>query len=99
MHARITSDHLSPVTAYRCLVQEDDRDAPSYLFESVQNGCDTGRYSFLGASPCLEILAKGNEVTTLDHDKGERVVTQEPDPVEVRGLASLDCRLGRRMSQ
>lgn len=31
-------DHLTPVLAYRCLVKEDDRDAPSFLFESVEPG-------------------------------------------------------------
>ena len=35
---RIFSDQLTPVTAYRCLVREDDREAPSFLFESVVNG-------------------------------------------------------------
>lgn len=34
----IFSDHLTPVLAYRCLVKEDDRDAPSFLFESVEPG-------------------------------------------------------------
>jgi hypothetical protein len=32
----IFSDQLTPVLAYRCLVKEDDRDAPSFLFESVE---------------------------------------------------------------
>ena len=35
---RILSDHLTPVLAYRCLVKEDERTAPSFLFESVING-------------------------------------------------------------
>ncbi|KAG6528884.1 hypothetical protein ZIOFF_011076 [Zingiber officinale] len=34
----IFSDHLTPVLAYRCLVKEDERDAPSFLFESVEQG-------------------------------------------------------------
>lgn len=34
----ILSDHLTPVLAYRCLVKEDDREAPSFLFESVEPG-------------------------------------------------------------
>ena len=38
MHARIFSDHLTPVLAYRCLVRQDDRSAPSFLFEAVNNG-------------------------------------------------------------
>lgn len=38
LHRCIFSDHLTPVLAYRCLVKEDDRDAPSFLFESVEPG-------------------------------------------------------------
>lgn len=34
----IVSDHLTPVLAYRCLVPEDNVDAPSFLFESVEQG-------------------------------------------------------------
>ena len=34
----IFSDHLTPVLAYRCLVKEDDREAPSFLYESVEQG-------------------------------------------------------------
>lgn len=32
----IFSDQLTPLLAYRCLVNEDDREAPSFLFESVE---------------------------------------------------------------
>lgn len=38
LHQRIFSDHLTPVLAYRCLVRQDDRNAPSFLFEAVNNG-------------------------------------------------------------
>lgn len=38
---RIFSDHLTPVLAYCCLLKEDDREAPSFLFESVENGQTT----------------------------------------------------------
>ena len=38
IHERIFSDHLTPVLAYRCLVRKDDRSAPSFLFEAVNNG-------------------------------------------------------------
>lgn len=37
-HRCIFSDQLTPVLAYRCLVKEDDREAPSFLFESVEPG-------------------------------------------------------------
>ena len=67
VYVRLTSDQLTPVTAYRCLVPNDDFESPSFLFESVQNGTDTGRFSFVAAQPSLEILAQGNDVTVLDH--------------------------------
>lgn len=57
------ADHLSPVLAYRRLVAADDRTAPSFLFESVENGDEVGRFSFLGADPSIEIIATKNEVT------------------------------------
>lgn len=38
LYRYIFSDHLTPVLAYRSLVKEDDRDAPSFLFESVEPG-------------------------------------------------------------
>ena len=41
LYERIFADQLTPVTAYRCLVAEDDREAPSFLFESVVNGTQT----------------------------------------------------------
>lgn len=43
--ARLFSDHLTPVLAYRCLVRQDDREAPSFLLESVVNGDQSVRAS------------------------------------------------------
>ena len=60
------ADHLTPVLAYRRLVATDDRTAPSFLFESVENGDEIGRFSFLGADPVLEIIAYENDVTLRD---------------------------------
>jgi anthranilate synthase component 1 len=38
LYKRVFSDQLTPVLAYRCLVQEDERDSPSFLFESIEQG-------------------------------------------------------------
>jgi len=46
LYQRIFSDQLTPVLAYRCLVEENDINAPSFLLESVVNGNQQGRYSF-----------------------------------------------------
>ncbi|CAI5482283.1 unnamed protein product [Closterium sp. Yama58-4] len=85
---RIFSDHLTPVLAYRCLVKEDDRDAPSFLFESVETANDgrarSGRYSYVGAQPALEVVARGvGPVSVVNHDKGKRETIEGKDPLQV----------------
>ncbi|CAA6669441.1 unnamed protein product [Spirodela intermedia] len=83
---RIFCDHLTPVTAYRCLVKEDDIDAPSFLFESVNQGPqgpNMGRYSIVGAQPAMEIVAKENMVTVMDHEEGQKKEEFVDDPTVV----------------
>uniref|UniRef100_A0A803KRL2 anthranilate synthase n=1 Tax=Chenopodium quinoa TaxID=63459 RepID=A0A803KRL2_CHEQI len=82
----IFSDHLTPVLAYRCLVKEDDREAPSFLFEAVEPGflnSHVGRYSIVGAQPSMEIVAKENLVTMMDHHEGKRTEESVEDPMDV----------------
>ncbi|CAH9074716.1 unnamed protein product [Cuscuta europaea] len=83
----VFSDHLTPVLAYRCLVKEDDRDATSFLFESVEPGglnvSAVGRYSVIGAQPTMEIVAKENMVTIMDHHEGKRTEEYADDPIDI----------------
>uniref|UniRef100_A0ACD5WFJ7 Uncharacterized protein n=1 Tax=Avena sativa TaxID=4498 RepID=A0ACD5WFJ7_AVESA len=82
----IFSDHLTPVLAYRCLVREDDREAPSFLFESVEQGSqgtNVGRYSVVGAQPAMEIVAKANQVTVMDHEMKSKKEHEASDPMTV----------------
>uniref|UniRef100_A0A7N0TI52 anthranilate synthase n=1 Tax=Kalanchoe fedtschenkoi TaxID=63787 RepID=A0A7N0TI52_KALFE len=85
IHRCIFSDHLTPVVAYRCLVKEDDREAPSFLFESVEPGAQStmGRYSVVGAQPVLEVVAKENKVTVMDHEEGRLTEETADDPMMV----------------
>ena len=55
LYRRLFNDQLTPILAYRCLVKEDERDAPSFLLESVVGGTQTGRFSFLGSRPYMEV--------------------------------------------
>ena len=64
---RLLSDQLTPVLAYRRLVRPDDRLATSFLLESVEGGDRVGRYSFLGAQPDAEFIARGHDVKFIDH--------------------------------
>ncbi|KAI3991844.1 hypothetical protein MKX01_012789 [Papaver californicum] len=83
----IFSDQLTPVQAYRCLVkEEDDRDAPSFVIESVEQGyqdTEVGRYSYVGSQPTMEIVAKENSVTILDHIKGTKEEKIFENPMEI----------------
>ncbi|CAA2990781.1 anthranilate synthase alpha subunit 1, chloroplastic-like, partial [Olea europaea subsp. europaea] len=91
----IFSDQLTPVLAYRCLVKEDDLGAPSFLFESVKPGYRTttvGRYSIVGAQPTMEIVAKENKVTVLDHEGGTTFEKFVEDPMMVPRSISEDWR-------
>ncbi|XP_010543741.1 PREDICTED: anthranilate synthase alpha subunit 1, chloroplastic [Tarenaya hassleriana] len=82
----IFSDQLTPVLAYRCLVKEDDREAPSFLFESVEPGSQmssVGRYSVVGAQPAMEIVAKENKVIVMDHKNETLTEEYVEDPMTI----------------
>ncbi len=59
--ARLLSDQLTPVLAYRRLVAPDERTAPSFLLESVEGGERQGRYSILSSEPVAHALGRGPE--------------------------------------
>ena len=86
---RLMSDQFTPVLAYRRLVAPDERTAPSFLFESVEDGRAVGRYSFIGSRPSLEVVARAGEVTVTDHRTGAVTTTTEDDPLEVLRSRSL----------
>jgi anthranilate synthase component 1 len=77
---RIMADHLSPVLAYRRLVAMDNRTAPSFLFESVENGDEVGRFSFLGSDPSVELIAYEHDVIIRDIERGteEKLTSKNP---------------------
>lgn len=79
---RLLADHLTPVAAYRSLVAPDERTAPSYLLESVENGDRQGRYSILSAQPSMEVVARAHDVTVHDRRTGESRTTREDDPLD-----------------
>ena len=83
------SDQLTPVLAYRRLVAPDDRAAPSFLFESVENGATLGRWSMLGAQPVVEVLARGHAVEIRDRRSATEEHAHVANPLEtVRALGA-----------
>lgn len=89
----LLDDQLTPVLAYRRLVAPDQREAPSFLLESVEGGERQGRHSILGAQPVLEILARGHEVTTIDRQTAVESRAMERDPLDVPRRLSANLRL------
>jgi anthranilate synthase component 1 len=79
----LMSDRLTPVLAYRAMVHGDERTAPSFLLESVEQEGHVGRTSLLGVHPRVEVSARGNLVTIRDHRTGETSTTEEDDPLSV----------------
>ena len=63
---RLLSDQLTPVLAYRRLVVADERQAPSFLLESVEGGERQGRHSILGAHPVIEVTMRERHVRAVD---------------------------------
>ena len=81
MYRRLMSDPLTPVLAYRRMVSGDQRLAPSFLLESVEGGDRVGRYSYLGARPSIELIARDREVTRRDRETGEESTWTSEDPL------------------
>jgi len=99
---RLLADQLTPVLAYRRLVAPDERTAPSFLLESVENGDRLGRHSILGSRPVIEVVAKGERVTIrgLGGDVGRGfggapVIEPCADPAERLRAISRGWRLVR----
>ncbi|MCC7146472.1 MAG: anthranilate synthase component I [Phycisphaeraceae bacterium] len=83
MYRRLLADQLTPVLAYRRLVEPDDRLAPSFLLESVVDGERIARYSFLGSRPVVELIAHGQDVEIKDHRYPQRSRKfHSPDPLK-----------------
>jgi len=94
VYRRLFADALTPVLAYRRLVRPDPRMASSFLLESVSGGDRIGRYSVMGTSPAVEVLAREFDVEVRDHRAGadepvRRLTSDDP-------LAEMDRVTGGR---
>ncbi len=55
-----------------------------------------GRYSFVGSSPALEVVAVRDKVVLLDHAAGTRTTTTMTDPMQVGAGGGYMCRGGKK---
>jgi anthranilate synthase component 1 len=92
---RLLSDQLTPVLAYRRLVTDDPREAPSFLLESVEGGDRQGRFSVVGAHPALELIATRDTLIRRDLRTGSAERTHTTDPLGDARAITKQWRLVR----
>ncbi|MCC5823967.1 MAG: chorismate-binding protein [Planctomycetes bacterium] len=86
---RVLADVITPILAYRRLVDTDERTAPSFLLESVEGGDRQGRYSILGSRPAVEVAIRDGRARVVDHRAGTDRDEACPDLIAlVRGLTA-----------
>ncbi len=89
LYERHMCDQLTAVLAYRCLVKEDDREAPSFLFESVVNGTQQVRDAVHDTRVGGDVLGTDEVVSNKKIDipvgMGKEPGHGYADPAQVRG--------------
>lgn len=71
----VYSDLTTPVSLLRKLERRSSR---CFLLESVEDGKNWGRYSFLGFNPVMRVTCKNEIVNIEKENKGTRIKTQKP---------------------
>ncbi len=69
----LTADLETPVSAFLCAAWPERE---CFMLESVENGEQVGRYTFIGIAPFKRIVARGREITITE---GRKVVQIEGD--------------------
>jgi anthranilate synthase component 1 len=67
------NDTETPVTLFAKLTEDEGR----FLLESVEQGKQVGRYSFIGWKPLLTFKATGNQLSVIEQ-KGSSTINGEP---------------------
>lgn len=70
-----SADNQTPINIYRALSEGQPN---SFIFESVSNGVQWDRYSFIGVSPKEEIRITCHMVEIHQGDKVERMTVEDP---------------------
>ncbi len=86
---RLTADLETPVSAFLRLAWDEPE---CFLLESVENGQQVGRYTFIGIDPYKRIVARGREIAVTE---GGRTVTMEGDVFRVLREALSGHRAAR----
>src|SRR5262249_50599801 len=66
----VSADLLTPVSAFLAIAQKESH---AFLLESIERGEQIGRYTFLGAAPCMRVGASKGKVQIERGRKRESV--------------------------
>lgn len=70
-----SADTQTPINIYRALSSHSEN---SFILESVNNGAQWDRYSYIGSSPKQEIKISGNQATVRTGNKIETFEVEQP---------------------
>ena len=82
------ADHRTPISIYTALSEGEEN---AFLLESVNNGTQWDRYSFIGFHPVQEIRAEGSQLHITENGTSETITEQNP-------FGKLQSLLNRRTS-
>ncbi len=71
----LPADHRTPISIFTALSQGEDN---AFLLESVNNGTQWDRYSFIGFHPVKEIRGHGTSLQITENGTSRTVVEPEP---------------------
>ena len=66
----VTADLLTPVSAFLKIAADEPH---AFLLESIEGGEKIGRYTFLGARPYMQVVARGAEITLRRGSRTQQV--------------------------
>ncbi len=69
------ADHRTPVSIYTALAEKEEN---AFLLESVSNGTQWDRYSFIGFHPVQEIRSQGTQMHILTEQHHETITEENP---------------------
>lgn len=72
-----SADNQTPINIYRALSEGKEN---SFILESVNNGLQWGRYSFVGSNPKQEIMIKGNTAHVISGKHEE--ISEVSNPID-----------------
>ena len=71
----IPADHRTPVSIFSALSAKEEN---AFLLESVNNGTQWDRYSFIGFHPEREFKANGAQLQIMENGNSQTVAEEKP---------------------